>query len=88
MSHGPILEAAVEHFSDFLRFCSTFDVARADFGAGGRIFFQFLEILFYFQCLAPLNLDQPVDKKETFPRFLSTFGSAQQGWLTVKSPVF
>ena len=26
----------VEHFSDFWRFCSTFEVARTDFGVGGR----------------------------------------------------
>ena len=38
----------VEHFSDFWRFCSTFEVARTDFGVGGRTFFQFWMILFYF----------------------------------------
>ena len=42
----------VEHFFSFLRFCSTFEAARSDFGAGGRTFFQFFEILFYFQSRA------------------------------------
>ena len=39
----------VEHFSDFWEFCSTFGGARSDFGAGGRTFFQFWMILFYFR---------------------------------------
>ena len=43
----------VEHFSKFWRFCSTFEAARADFGGGGRTFFRFLEILFYFWFRAP-----------------------------------
>ena len=43
----------VEHFSKFLRFCSTFGTARAEFGVSGRTFFQFFEILFYFQSRAP-----------------------------------
>ena len=43
----------VEHFSDFLRFCSTFEVARTDFGVGGRTFFQFWMILFYFRSRTP-----------------------------------
>ena len=38
----------VEHFSDFWRFCSTFEAVRAEFGVGGRTFFQFWMILFYF----------------------------------------
>ena len=46
---GPNLESAVEHFSDFWRFCSTFETAQTGFGVGGRTFFQFLEILFYFR---------------------------------------
>ena len=49
----PNLESAVEHFSDFWRFCSTFEVARAEFVGGGRTFSQFFEILFYFQGSAP-----------------------------------
>ena len=44
----PDLESAVEYFFKFWRFCSTFGAARAGFGVGGRTFFQFLEILFYF----------------------------------------
>ena len=43
----------VEYFFNFSRFCSTFGTAQNGFGGGGRIFFQFLEILFYFQILAP-----------------------------------
>ena len=39
----------VEHFSDFGGFCSTFKAARAEFGVGGRTFFQFWRILFYFR---------------------------------------
>ena len=35
-SHGPNLEPVVEHFSDFLRFCSTFETARSGFGGSGR----------------------------------------------------
>ena len=46
---GPDLESAVEHFSNFWRFCSTFEVSRTEFGVGGRTFFRFLEILFYFR---------------------------------------
>ena len=38
----------VEHFSKFWIFCSTFGAARAEFGVGGRTFFQFWMILFYF----------------------------------------
>ena len=36
MSHGPILEAAVEYFFNFLRFCSTFRSARVVFEVSGR----------------------------------------------------
>ena len=43
----------VEHFFNFLRFCSTFKAARTEFGVGGRTFSQFFEILFYFQSRAP-----------------------------------
>ena len=43
----------VEHFSKFWRFCSTFGSARAEFVGGGRTFFQFFEILFYFRGRAP-----------------------------------
>jgi len=39
----------VEHFSKFWIFCSTLRAARAEFGVGGRTFFQILEILFYSQ---------------------------------------
>ena len=39
----------VEHFSNFWRFCSTFDVAHLEFGGSGRTFFQFWMILFYFR---------------------------------------
>ena len=39
----------VEHFSDFGGFCSTFEAARAEFGVGGRTFFRFWRILFYFR---------------------------------------
>ena len=39
----------VEHFSEFWRFCSTIRATRAEFGGSGRTFFQFLEILFYYQ---------------------------------------
>ena len=42
------MESAVEHFFNFWKICSTFGAARAGFGVGGRTFFQFLEILFYF----------------------------------------
>ena len=35
-SRGPILESAVEHFSNFSRFCSTFEAARPGFWPGGR----------------------------------------------------
>ena len=38
----------VEHFSKFWRFCSALRAAMAEFGVGGRTFFQILEILFYF----------------------------------------
>ena len=39
----------VEYFFNFLRFCSTFGTAQNGFGASGRTFFRFFEILFYFQ---------------------------------------
>ncbi|MGO4955173.1 hypothetical protein [Ligilactobacillus ruminis] len=35
-ARGLILEPAVEHFFDFLRFCSTFESARPEFGPTGR----------------------------------------------------
>ena len=35
-ARGPNLEPAVEHFFDFLRFCSTFEFARPEFGPTGR----------------------------------------------------
>ena len=44
----PDLESAVEHFFNFWRICSTLRTARVGFGVGGRTFFQFLGILFYF----------------------------------------
>ncbi|MFJ6966689.1 MAG: hypothetical protein ACIRZ2_09110, partial [Ligilactobacillus ruminis] len=37
---GPNLESAVEHFSDFSRFCSTFEAAHLKFEGGGRTFFR------------------------------------------------
>ena len=43
----------VEHFSKFWGFCSTFGAARAEFVGGGRTFFRFFEILFYFRGRAP-----------------------------------
>ena len=43
----------VEHFSKFWIFCSTLRAARAEFVGGGRTFFQFFEILFYFRGRAP-----------------------------------
>jgi len=43
----------VEHFSNFLDFCSTFGSARVEFGGGGRTFFQFSEFLFYFRSRTP-----------------------------------
>ena len=43
----------VEHFSKFWIFCSTLRAARAEFGVGGRTFFQILEILFYFRSRTP-----------------------------------
>ena len=45
----PDLESTVEHFCNFWRICSTFEAARTGFGVGGRTFFQFLGILFYFR---------------------------------------
>ena len=40
----------VEYFFNFSRFCSTFGTAQNGFGGGGRTFFRFFEILFYFRC--------------------------------------
>ena len=39
----------VEYFFNFSRFCSTFGTAQNGFGGGGRTFFRFFEILFYFR---------------------------------------
>ena len=39
----------VEHFFNFEWFCSTFEAACLEFGVGGRTFFQFWMILFYFR---------------------------------------
>ena len=52
------VELAVEHFFNFGDFCSTFGGARGGFGVGGRIFFQFLGILFYFRGRARRILSQ------------------------------
>ncbi|WP_288721643.1 hypothetical protein, partial [uncultured Ligilactobacillus sp.] len=63
------LESAVEHFSNFLRFCSTFEAARAEFEESGR---QKSNISPGFCLLSEphaLNFDQPVDKKESFLPF-------------------
>ncbi|WP_288721672.1 hypothetical protein, partial [uncultured Ligilactobacillus sp.] len=46
---GSNLVAAVEHFLNFLDFCSTFEAARVEFGGGGRTFSQFFGFLFYFR---------------------------------------
>ena len=48
----PDLESVVEHFFNFWKICSTLEPARGGFGVGGRTFFQFLEILFYFRSRA------------------------------------
>ncbi|MFJ6966449.1 MAG: hypothetical protein ACIRZ2_07845, partial [Ligilactobacillus ruminis] len=45
----PDLKSAVEHFFNFWKICSTLEPARGGFGVGGRTFFQFLGILFYFR---------------------------------------
>ena len=67
----------VEHFSDFLRFCSTFGTARAEFGESGR---QKLHILPGF-CLLSRPRDSvskcQVDKNHTFiPVFVYFRGRA------------
>lgn len=51
-------ESAVEHFFNFRDFCSTLGAARGGCGVGGRIFFQFWEILFYFWRLRALDLPE------------------------------
>ncbi|WP_220093940.1 hypothetical protein, partial [Ligilactobacillus ruminis] len=64
--HGPDLEAAVEHFSKFWRFCSTFGSAHHNFEPVGK---QKSHILTGFCLLSDpraLNFDQPVDKNQTF----------------------
>ena len=73
MSRTLNLEAAVEHFSTFWRFCSTFRTAHPGFGEPGR---QKSHISPGFCLLSrprPLNFDQPVDKKEAFLPFFVYF---------------
>ena len=60
------MEAAVEHFSDFWRFCSTFGSAHHNFEPVGK---QKSHILTGFCLLSDPRttiLDQPVDKIHTF----------------------
>ena len=65
-----------QHFSDFWRFCSTFDVAHPKFEPAGRQKSHIFPVFCLLSSPRALNFDQPVDKNHTFPRFLSTFGTA------------
>lgn len=60
------MEPVVEHFSDFLSFCSTFETARSGFGGSGRQ----KRVIYPGFCLLSdpriTILDQPVDKIHTF----------------------
>ena len=71
----------VEHFSDFLRFCSTFGAARAEFGESGR---QKLHILPGFCLLLEPSasiLECQVDKNHTFlPVFVYFWNRAPRFW--------
>jgi len=78
--HEPNLEPVVEHFSDFLSFCSTFETARSGFGGSGRQ----KRVIYPGFCLLsdPRNpiLDQPVDKNHTFsPVFCLLAPEIQRG---------
>jgi len=59
-----IFEAAVEHFSQFLLFCSTFGDARANFRGSGRTFFPIFAFLFYFRGRAQQH---PVVMQAAYP---------------------
>ena len=63
----------VEHFSDFWRFCSTFGAARVDFEVSGRQKRSSSSVFCLLLGPRPLNLDQPVDKKEAFLPFFVYF---------------
>ncbi len=71
----PDLGAAVEHFFNFWRFCSTLGGARGGFRCGSRTFFQFLGFLFYFRGRAA-DLESAVEHFFKFWRFCSTLEPA------------
>ena len=70
---GPNLESAVEHFSKFWRFCSTFEAARPKFRQAGRQKRGISPVFCLLLDPHALNFDQPVDKKEAFLPFFVYF---------------
>ena len=64
----------VEHFLNFLDFCSTFKAARPVFGGVGRIFSQFFGFVFYFQGSTPQFWKVRQTKIRLPPLPLSFFG--------------
>ncbi|HCI90422.1 MAG TPA: hypothetical protein DHV90_06810, partial [Lactobacillus sp.] len=76
---GPNLEAAVEHFSKFWRFCSTFEAAHPEFQSAGRQKRGISPVFCLLLDPHALNFDKPVDKKEAFlPFFVYFRGRAPQ----------
>ena len=70
------MESAVEHFSNFWRFCSTFEAAHPNFEVSGRQKSRIPPVFCLLSEPRTPILESPVDKNEAFPRFLSTFGTA------------
>ena len=63
----------VEHFFNFLRFCSTFRAARAEFGEPGSQKWVISPVFCLLSGPRTPNLDQPVDKNHTFSPFFVYF---------------
>ena len=71
--------------SHFLRFLSTFEVARAEFGVGGRQKWVISSVFCLLSRSRALNFDQPVDKNHTFIPFFVCFPFELQSGLRAKN---
>ena len=82
---GPDLESAVEHFSNFWRFCSTFEVARTGFEVSGRQKRGIYSVFCLLSRPCGTNLESPVDKNHTFIPFFVCFPFELQSGLRAKN---
>ena len=79
------MELAVEHFSNFWRFCSTFEVARPNFGESGRQKRGISSVFCLLSRSRGPNLESVVDKNESFPPFFVCFPFELQSGLRAKN---